>query len=189
MQAKFKAQAPNDLLAELHGDPRASLASPAGTIARGQRFADPVNDTGATAPEAWVTAVPDEYTVDAAFLQRGQERFAIYCTPCHGTAGAGDGLISLRAAALAESQAASGFSTGMVWVAPANLADPRIVAQPVGQIYGTITNGLNNMQSYKGQIYDPADRWAIASFVKALQLSQTGNANSLTDEQRSQLDD
>ncbi len=189
MQAKYKAQAPSPLLGRLRGDDRASVLWPEGTVARGQKFADPVHETGATAPEAWVSAVPEEYEVDAAFLARGEERFAVYCTPCHGAAGVGDGLVSQRAASLAEAQAASGFSTGMAWVAPANLADPRIVAQPVGQIYNTITNGLNNMKPYKGQIHAASDRWAIASYVKALQISQTASVNSLTDEQRQQLDD
>lgn len=199
MQPKFKAQAPSPLFAKLHGDPRASVMPPAGTVARGDRFANPVHDGGRTnampaegeveKPEeqSWVAAVPADYQVDSAFLDRGQERFAVYCTPCHGLTGAGDGMIAKRAGFLAESQAASGRSTGMSWVKPANLADERIAAQPVGQIYNTITNGLNNMKPYRGQI--PAgDRWAIASYVKALQLSQTTSVDSLTQEQRAKLE-
>jgi len=187
MQAKFKAQAPSPLLASLWGDPRASLAPPAGTVARGDVIGKLGFKTGKDANGEWLAAFPDEVELTRELVDRGQQRFAIYCAPCHGQWGAGNGLVAKRAAGLAESQSASGRSTGMAWVQPANLADAKIVEQPIGQIFGTITYGLNNMKGYAAQI-SREDRWAIASFVRSLQISQTASVDSLTEEERSQLE-
>ena len=119
------------------------------------------------APEAapaepnWVTTFPEQITVDLDLLKRGQNRFEIYCSPCHGYSGNGDGLVNTRALALAGSGAAA-------WTAAKSLHDPEVKKNPVGRIFDTISNGRSSMGPYKGQI-STEDRWAIVAYVKALQ--------------------
>ncbi len=96
----------------------------------------------------------------AAFVSRGQERYEIYCAPCHSVAGDGKGMVSRRAEALG----ASGL------VAP-SFHDDRLRHIPDGQLYATIKNGLRNMPAYAHNI-PVDDRWAIVQYVRALQLSQ-----------------
>ena len=111
---------------------------------------------------------PEERTeARRAMMERGHERFNIYCAPCHSVAGDGHGPISMRAQWLAETlrdQGSAGLS------AP-TLHDDRIRSMPDGQLYGVITNGLRNMPAYSQSI-PLADRWAIVSYVRALQLTQ-----------------
>ena len=115
-----------------------------------------------TPPEPnWVTTFPDQITVDLDLLKRGQNRFEIYCAPCHGYSGNGDGLVNQRALALAGSGAAA-------WTAAKSLHDPEVKKNPVGRIFDTISNGRSSMGPYKGQI-SAEDRWAIVAYVKALQ--------------------
>jgi mono/diheme cytochrome c family protein len=103
-----------------------------------------------------------------ALLTRGQERYNIYCAPCHSMAGDGKGMVSRRANALG--------ATGLV--AP-SFHDDRLRHIPDGQLYATIRNGLRNMPSYAHSI--PADdRWAIVSYVRALQLSQLAKETELS---------
>ena len=112
----------------------------------------------------YVTSFPEGIEVDAEFLARGQNRFNIYCSACHGYSGNGDGLVNQRAVALA----GTGKAT---WTAAKSLHDPIVkdpAQNPVGRIFDTITNGRSMMGPYKSQI--PAkDRWAIVAYVKALQ--------------------
>jgi len=126
----------------------------AGTVARDVGAIDPLFFTG-QGPAGFVTELPVELTV--ALLQRGQERYDIYCALCHGYTGEGDGMIVSR-----------GFP------APTSFQDPRLLAAPVGYFFGAATNGFGRMYSYASRI--PAeDRWAIAGYVKALQLSQNAS--------------
>jgi len=122
-------------------------------------------DTGRTAKgDAWVSDVPARLVAEAgglgALLTRGQDRYNIYCAPCHGISGDGKGMVSRRALALG----ASGL------VAP-TFHDDRLRHIPDGQLYATITNGVRNMPSYAHNI-PVKDRWAIVQYVRALQLSQ-----------------
>jgi mono/diheme cytochrome c family protein len=100
--------------------------------------------------------------VTPALLQDGREQFEIYCTPCHGTLGDGNGI------------------TKKLGVMPsvANLHDPRIVDLPDGEIFNTITHGKNLMGAY-GPMVPVRDRWAIIAYVRALQLSWLGSTNDL----------
>lgn len=121
--------------------------------------------------EKYVTAFPEEFELTEAVLDRGQQRFEIYCAACHGYAGAGNGLVNQRAMALA----ATG---GATWTSARSLHEADVKnnsKNPVGRIYDTITNGRGNMGPYKAQI-PVADRWAIVAYVKALQETgiQTG---------------
>lgn len=103
-----------------------------------------------------------------AFLNRGQQRFNIYCSACHGYDGNGQGLVNQRAMAL---NVAGEAGQGTKWTTAKSLHDPVVKdskQNPVGRIFETITHGRNTMGPYKSQI-TPRDRWAIVAYVKALQ--------------------
>ena len=94
------------------------------------------------------------FPVNMAVLQRGQERYNIYCTPCHSRVGNGAGMIVQR-----------GYSQA------GNFHTPRLQAAPLGHFYNVIANGYGSMPDYSAQV-TVADRWAIVAYIKALQLSQ-----------------
>jgi len=104
-----------------------------------------------------------------AMIERGQQRFNIYCAPCHGYAGDGQGMVSQRALGLG------------VAFAAANLHDEQFMHMPDGRMFMTITNGVRTMPSYRGQI-PVYDRWAIISYVRALQLHQADPAAASADD-------
>jgi hypothetical protein len=124
------------------------------------------NDAGQT---FYVNTFPQGIEVSKDFLARGQERFNIYCAPCHGATGYGDGMIH-RATLRLQTTKVDAVS---LWVKPANLIDDDRRGRPLGSIYSTITNGKNNMYPYDKQI-SVQDRWAIVAYVRALQRSQGG---------------
>ena len=103
-------------------------------------------------------------------LERGRMRFEIYCLPCHGYAGDGDGMIVQR-----------GF------LPPPSLHLPRLEQAPVGHFFDVITNGLGAMPSYADQIPVP-DRWAIVAYIRALQLSQHATLDDVPPDARAQLE-
>ena len=115
----------------------------------------------------YVRHIPSQFTVTEDFLRRGQERFTIYCAPCHGESGYGDGMVAARAARLQVSfpDAVGG------WTKPQNLQEAKILGRPDGNIFNTITNGIRNMPAYDKQI-SVSDRWAIVAYLRALQRSQ-----------------
>jgi mono/diheme cytochrome c family protein len=110
------------------------------------------------------------FPVTAQLLSRGQQRFTIYCTPCHGQQGDGNGITKKLGA--------------MPTVA--NLHDKRIVELPDGEIFITISNGKNTMMGYAPQI-PVEDRWAIVAYLRALQLSRLGSPDDLSQELRAKL--
>jgi len=107
--------------------------------------------------------------VTADLLERGRERYKIFCTPCHGIQGDGNGMVSMR---------------GMKH--PPSYHDPRLRQVPNGYLYDVITNGFGGMLSYSQQI-PPADRWAIVAYVRALQLSRNAPASDLPPALRDKL--
>lgn len=109
----------------------------------------------------WVDQFPEGVEVSLATLNRGQARFEIYCSVCHGFDGNGGGLVNQRALALNVTGKAA-------WTAAKSLHDPAVKVQPVGRIFDTISNGRGTMGPYHSQI-PVADRWAITMYVKALQ--------------------
>jgi len=109
-------------------------------------------------------------TVNAALLARGREQFNIYCTPCHGALGDGNGITKKLG----------------VMPAVANLHDKRIVEMTDGEIFNTVTYGKGLMGAY-GPIVPTEDRWAIIAYLRALQLSWLGSTNDLTAEQQAAL--
>jgi mono/diheme cytochrome c family protein len=112
--------------------------------------------------------------LDQATLERGQQRFNIYCSACHGYAGYGDGAVNQRAMELVSN--VNGPVNGTQWVAAKSLHDETTRHQPMGQLFNTITHGIRNMAGYGAQI-SVADRWAIAAYVKALQFSQDAGSS------------
>lgn len=110
------------------------------------------------------------FPITEAVLQRGQERYAIFCTPCHGYDGYGDGIVVQR-----------GLSP------PPSFHDERLRQVPPGYIFGVITNGIGAMYSYDYRI-QPEDRWAIVAYIQALQLSQHATIDDVPAAERQQLE-
>lgn len=159
-QPKFKAQSVNPFFA----DKRAMRPRIAGTVARGEWYANPIVRDG-TLAGAWAAEIPE--TVTEEMVQRGQGKFATYCVPCHGQEGNGDGIVAKRAAQLQEG----------TWTPPTSLHDPTVKQQPPGQIFYTISYGIRTMPAYGAQILT-YDRWAIVAYVKTLQQNANANPNS-----------
>jgi mono/diheme cytochrome c family protein len=154
-QPRFKSQQANPLFA----DNRELRPPVPGTVACTGHSDDPLFSQGRTQQGEWTARSPLPTT--APLLQRGQQRFQIYCTPCHGLGGAGDGTISRRADRLAEG----------TWTPPSDLASETVRERPDGHLFNTITHGIRNMPAYGPQI-SPADRWAIVAYVRALQRAR-----------------
>ena len=133
-----------------------------GTIARGHARLDDAFYTGAV-NNKWIDTIP--VPVNLELLKRGQDRFNIYCTPCHGRLGDGRGMISQR-----------GFN---VRRPVGNYHTDRLRKMPVGHFYDVITNGYGAMYSYASRV-EPQDRWAIVAYIRALQLSQNAPLDEAT---------
>lgn len=159
-QAYYKGQAANELFA----DGRAMRPPVPGTVARGEAELDDHYYRGLGPDGKFTDTFPKDVTVDRPLLERGRERYAVFCAMCHGHAGYGDGMIHQRAMELMSKGRA-----GMEWVPPTNLHT--LKDYRVGQLVHVITNGVRNMPPYGAQV-PIADRWAIAAYVKALQRSQ-----------------
>lgn len=157
-QAKYKAQRVNGFFASSDG--RAMRAPVPGTVPVGE-LRDDAHLYEGLENGAIARTFPQAISIDAQTMARGEERFGIYCAPCHGESGNGDGMVHRRAAALQEG----------TWVQPTNIAEPKIVDKPVGELFKIISDGIRNMPGYARQI--PAeDRWAIILHLRALQRSQ-----------------
>ncbi len=170
-QERFKAQQ----AALVFADGRAARPQVPGTIARGDWPKDPHFHAGKVG-EQWATTFPPQVEISESFVRRGQQRFNIYCAPCHGLGGAGDGIIAKRALDL--------DTPG--WVPPTSMFSEIVLEQPNGQIFNTITHGIRTMPPYGDQIR-PADRWAIVAYIRALQRSQAATIEDVPAEMRSEL--
>lgn len=161
-QPKYKPLGANRFFA----DGRDARPVPAGTIAR-----DELNDTDAfhtgEANGAFLDAIP--VTVDMKLLRRGEDRFNIYCSPCHGRTGDGNGMVAQRGVKI-----------------PANFHTERLREVPPGYLYQVITNGYGAMGDYKDQV-PVNDRWAIVAYIRALQLSRDASVNEVPAEDRGEL--
>lgn len=148
-------------------DGRASRALPTGTVARGQLREDEAFYTGKVDGN-FTTEFP--FAVSAADMARGQERYTAYCTPCHGQLGDGKGMVVQRGLRQA-----------------ATYHQDRLRTASPGYFYDVITNGFGAMQGYAEQV--PArDRWLIAAYVRALQLSQNATIADVPAADRGRLD-
>jgi mono/diheme cytochrome c family protein len=151
----------------IFADGAASRPLPAHTIARGFLREDPVLHGGTTAQGGFAATFP--VAVGSELLARGRERYNVFCQPCHGLSGDADGMIVQR-----------GFKE------PASFHEPRLRFMPAGYFVYVMANGFGQMPSYASQV-PPEDRWAIAAYVRALQLSQGVPAVELTDADRARL--
>lgn len=154
--------------AAFFGDDRSARPVVAGTVARGQLRDDPLMYTGKM-DGADATVFP--FAVDAAVLERGRERFDIYCSPCHARTGEGDGMIVRR-----------GYRH------PPSLHDDRLRNAPPGHFFDVMTNGFGAMPDYAAQIR-AEDRWAVAAYIRALQLSAHAALNDVPAADRARLDE
>ena len=155
-QPKIRPQTPSAFFA----DGRSSRLPVEGTVARGSAFLDaPINTGLVTGTTNFVANNPLKVTPE--LMARGQNRYQIYCAPCHSPLGDGNGITK---------------SFGMAVVA--SLHDPRIVGLSDGELFYVITNGRNLMGPYRSQI-EIEDRWAIVAYVRALQLSSLGTQEDL----------
>jgi mono/diheme cytochrome c family protein len=148
-------------------DGRSARPIPENTVARGHLDEDRAFYTGRDAAGKLVSEFPIPVTRE--LLLRGQDRFNVYCTPCHDQTGSGNGMVTQR-----------GFRH------PPTYHSDRLRQMPVGHFFDVITNGLGAMQDYSAQV-QPADRWAIAAYIRALQLSQDATINDVPAADRAQL--
>ena len=162
-QPKLRPQTPDDFFA----DGRSSRMPIAGTIAQEDTHYEylPVNTGRVTGATNFVETIP--VAVTANLLARGQQRFNINCSPCHGMQGDGNGVVK---------------KLGLATVA--NLHDKRIVELPDGEIFNTITYGKNTMGPYGANV-TIEDRWAIIAYLRAVQLSQLGTVDDVPEPARS----
>lgn len=151
---------------EFFADGRASRPVVSGTVARGQLR---LNDHLYTGRINGQYAETFPMQVDLPFLKRGQERFNIFCAPCHDQIGNGQGMIVQR-----------GFRP------PPSFHDQRLRSAAPGLIFDVITNGFATMWSYADRV-SPEDRWAIAAYIKALQLSQSARIDDVPEAERIKL--
>jgi len=174
-QLKLRPQQPNGFFA----NGISSQLPPPGTIARSAPIQTvngavypyedaPVNTGRITGTTNFVETNP--LPVTAKLLRRGQERFDIYCAPCHGGLGDGNGITK---------------KLGLM-PAVASLQDKRIVEMTDGEVFNTVTHGKNLMGAY-GPIVPVEDRWAIIAYLRALELSQLGSVDDLPLAQRAAL--
>jgi len=138
-----------------------------GTVPRGQLNEDAAFYTGKGPDGKPIGAIP--FPVTKETVERGQERFNIFCAPCHGRLGNGDGMIVRR-----------GFRR------PPSYHIDRLRSVPNGYIFDVISKGFGAMSDYAAQI-PPADRWAIVAYIRALQLSQNATVNDVPPAARGQL--
>ncbi|HHP7239090.1 c-type cytochrome [Longibacter sp.] len=165
-QPKYQAQEKNDFFAD-----QAAMRKPvSGTVARGLLKEDPVFYTGRTEEGDYVERLPIETSRE--LLERGQERYDIFCAVCHGKSGDGNGIIMVGGP--------QGQGYGYT-PAPSYHVD-RLRDASKGYMYDVIANGIRNMPGYAQQI-PVRDRWAIVAYIDALQLSQNATREDLSSEQ------
>lgn len=173
-QAKYKPQTGSPFFA----DGRADRQIPAGAIAYGRDSnapqagflrADDALYRGKNADGSWLAGFPKALTLDARFMARGQDRYTIYCTPCHGALGDGNGITKKYGMGATPS-----YDTDAI----RQMAD--------GQIFDVISNGHGNMLSYADKL-SPEDRWAVVAYVRALQRAQRGSTQDVPANHKAEL--
>lgn len=164
-QAKYKPQASSAFFA----DGRADRPLPAGVVSRSELRNDDQVYIGKDAAGAWVRGFPAALTIDARLLEKGRQQFTVYCTPCHGALGDGNGITKQ-------------YGMG----ATPSYHDDRLRKMAEGEIYNTITNGKGNMLSYADKLA-PQERWAVIAYVRALQRAQLGTVADVPAAYKSEL--
>jgi mono/diheme cytochrome c family protein len=157
-QPKLTQQAASPFFADGRSDrqaPEHTVPASYGPAGRPLRSDDHLY-LGKAADGSWARGFPLSLSVDMRLLERGRDRFTIYCAPCHGALGDGNGVT--RA-----------YGMG----ATASYHDDRLRQMAEGEIFNTITNGKGQMSAYGDKLL-PADRWAVVAYVRALQRARTG---------------
>jgi hypothetical protein len=162
LQPKYLPYEPTDFFA----DGRSERQPVPGTVARGQLRVDELFYTG---KENGVESNRFPFPITRADLERGRERYNVYCTPCHDYSGSGRGMIVQR-----------GFPQ------PPSYHITRLREMPVGHFFQVMTNGFGAMYSYAARI-EPADRWRIAAYIRVLQLSQNAMLQDVPESERAKL--
>jgi len=170
-QPKYKAQRENPVFA----DGRSTRIPDPETVAVGELHEDDHFYRGMQ-NGAFARTFPPTFRVDESAMLRGEQRFGIYCTPCHGFGAEGNGMVAKRAEELAQG----------TWTPPTNLTDQRIRDMPVGEIFNTISHGIRNMPAYGPQI-PTSDRWAIILYLRALERSHAAKIADLAPAERTGL--
>ncbi len=168
-QPRFDAQERNPLFA----DTRAVRAPVAGTVAVGELQLDAAFHTGKVGDE-WLAGYPLE--VDGALMERGQKRYDVYCAPCHGIDGGGNGIVNVRATRLVEG----------TWTPPTDLRSELVRGREEGHLFHSVTHGIRNMPAYGPQIPE-RDRWAIVAYLRALQRVRAATVDDVPQPQRGTL--
>ena len=162
IQERFEAQEANPFFA----DGRAMREPVRGTVARGFLKEDVVFWTGRNEDGSFVQDNP--LTIDMALLERGKERYEVFCSVCHGLAGDGRGIIM----------------TGGYGYTPApSYHTDMLRAQPDGYIYDALTWGIRTMPGYGTQV-KAKDRWAIVAYIRALERSQSASVSDVPESER-----
>ncbi len=164
-QPKYKPQSESKFFA----DGRSDRPLPAGVVSRDALRNDDELYLGKSSDGSWLRGFPASVTIDATLMARGRERFTIYCAPCHGALGDGNGITKQ-------------YGMG----ATPSYHDARLRDMAEGEIFNTITHGKTNMLSYADKV-TPHDRWAIILYVRSLQRAQTGTVAEVPAEHRSEL--
>jgi mono/diheme cytochrome c family protein len=162
-QPKFRPQSASLFFA----DGRADRVPPENTVARGMLGEDDHFYQGKDAAGGWVRSFPAAINVDRALLERGRDRYTIYCQVCHGVAGDGMG-ITVR------------YGMGSL-PTNGNYHTDRVRAMSEGELFSTITSGSVSkiMLGYADKL-DAADRWAVVAYIRALQRARQGTAADVT---------
>ncbi|HXZ14164.1 MAG TPA: cytochrome c [Candidatus Sulfotelmatobacter sp.] len=162
IQPKYKPYSPT----QFFDDGRSERPVVPGTVARGQLRLDELLYTG---KENGVLANRFPFPITRADLERGRERYNIYCSPCHDYTGSGRGMIIQR-----------GFPQ------PPSYHIDRLRNAPAGHFFDVMTRGLGNMYSYAARV-EPEDRWRIAAYIRALQLAEYARIPDVPEPERQKL--
>lgn len=152
---------------ELFADKRSARPLVEGTVARGTLREDKAFYTGKTA-DGFVSEIPVKVTTE--LLARGQSQYQVFCAPCHGSTGRGDGMIVQR-----------GFKK------PSSYHVDRLRQVEIGYFYDVISAGFGAMSDYAAQV-EPHDRWAIAAYIRTLQFSQLAPVADVPQDKRALLE-
>lgn len=158
-QPRYRPQSQSQFFA----DGRADRMPVEHTVARGMLRDDDALHQGKDNAGAFIRGFPASVEVNGQFLQRGRERYQIYCAPCHSTIGDGNGITKR-------------YGMG----ATPSYHDDRLRQMPEGEIYHVIVNGRNTMLPYADKL-TPDERWAVVAYVRALQRAQQGRPADVTD--------
>ena len=162
-QPRYKPLAATDFF----GDGRSARPPVEGTVARGYLRLDSARYTGKVEGKD-IDYFP--FPITRADLDRGQQRFNIYCSPCHSRIGDGNGMVVRR-----------GFRQA------ASYHTEKLIQAPVGHFFDVVTNGFGAMPSYASRVV-PDDRWRIAAYIRVLQLSENAKVEDVPAEKRADID-